>query len=322
MNNSVSNELLSLSSSPHIKSKVTTQVIMRDVLIALAPAFIWSIAAFGWRSILLTAISVIFCVFFEFGYEKLLNKPITISDLSAVVTGVLLAFNVPSSAAWWLMPIGAFFAIVIVKQLFGGIGKNVVNPALAARIFLFVSWPEELTEFSEPMADAISSATALTSLKAGSSPDYSILDMFLGKCAGCIGEVSALLLLVGFAYLLIRRVISWQIPVAYIGTVALLALIFPMYGNSLEYMGYAVFSGGLMLSAIFMATDYVTSPVTGKGRLIYGVGCGLITVMIRYFGAYPEGASFSIMIMNLLVWYIDRATTPIRFGGKKQKGNS
>lgn len=320
MNSNESTELLALSPSPHVKSKCTTHIIMRDVLIALAPALCWSIFVFGWRALFLTAVSVAFCVFFEYGYEKLMKRPITVGDLSAAVTGVLLAFNVPSGAAWWLMPIGAFFAIVIVKQLFGGIGKNVVNPALAARIFLFVSWPAELTEFSEPAADAISSATALANLKEGILPSYSIADMFLGKCPGCIGEVSALMLLIGAVYLIVRRVITWHIPVAYIGTVALLALIFPQAGTAFEYLAYSVFSGGLILGAVFMATDYTTSPVTSKGRLIYGVGCGLLTVLIRRFGAYPEGVSFSIMIMNLLVWYIDRLTIPVRFGGKQKKG--
>ncbi len=320
MNTQDSGELLSLSSSPHVNSGCSTRRIMLDVLIALAPALVWSVVMFGWRALMLTAVSVAFCVFFEFGYEKLMKKPITVGDLSAAVTGVLLAFNVPVGAAWWLMPIGAFFAIVIVKQLFGGIGKNVVNPALSARIFLFVSWPTELSRFVEPASDAISSATPLASLKTGELPGYSLLDTFLGKCPGCIGEVSALMLLIGLVYLLVRRVITWHIPAAYIGTVAVFALIFPQAGDPLTYLAYSLTSGGLLLGAIFMATDYTTSPVTAKGRLIYGVGCGLLTVLIRYFGAYPEGVSFSIMIMNLLVWYIDRLTVPVKFGGKRKGG--
>lgn len=320
--NSSQSELLVLSSSPHVKHKNNTQRIMLDVIIAMLPAFIWSVVVFGWKPIMLTAISVISCVGFEYGYQKLMKKPTTIGDLSAVITGMLIAFNVPATASWWLMPIGAFFAIVIVKQLFGGIGKNVVNPAIAARVFLFISWPAQLTNFPKPniAADAISSATALGSLKAGALPEgYSLLDMFLGFCPGCIGEVSAMLLLVGGLYLIIRRVITWHIPVAFIGTVALAGVIFPQAGTNLEYLGYAVLSGGLILGAFFMATDYTTSPVTAKGRLLFGFGCGVITVMIRYFGAYPEGVSFAIMIMNLLVWYIDRLTLPVRFGGKKSK---
>lgn len=317
-------ELFALSSSPHVKHKNNTQRIMLDVIIALMPAFIWSIVVFGWRAILLTGIAVASCVLFEYAYQRLMKKPTTISDLSAVVTGILIAFNVPSSTSWWLMPIGAFFAIVVVKQLFGGIGKNVVNPAIAARVFLFVSWPKQLGEgFYEPMSDAVSSATILGTInkaEAAIPESYSILDAFLGFIPGVIGEVSALMLLIGGLYLIIRRVITWHIPVAFIGTVALFGVIFPQAGGNLEYMLYAICSGGVMLGAIFMATDYTTSPVTYKGRLIFGFGCGALTVLIRYFGAYPEGVSFAIMIMNLLVWYIDRATIPVRFGGKKQKG--
>ncbi|MBQ9117155.1 MAG: RnfABCDGE type electron transport complex subunit D [Clostridia bacterium] len=312
-------ELLVLSSSPHVKHKNNTRSIMLDVIIAMLPALVWSVVTFGWRPLMLTFVSVLSCISFEYGFQRLTNRPTTVNDLSAVVTGMLLAFNVPSHAAWWLMPIGAFFAIVIVKQLFGGIGKNVVNPAIAARIFLFVSWPAQLTGFNQPFTDAVSSATPLSFLKTGVIPEgYSILDMFLGLCPGCLGEVSSLLLLVGGIYLLVRRVITWHIPVAYLGTVAALAFIFPQAGGGLEYMAYTLFSGGLMLGAFFMATDYTTSPVTYKGRLLYGFGCGVLTVMIRYFGAYPEGVSFSIMIMNLLVWYIDRLTIPVKFGGKKK----
>ena len=314
-------ELFALSSSPHVKHKNNTQRIMLDVIIALLPAFIWSAVVFGWRPIMLVAVSVASCVLFDYLYCRLMKKQNTVCDLSAVITGMLLAFNVPSHAAWWLMPIGAFFAIVIVKQLFGGIGKNVVNPAIAGRIFLFVSWPDQLTAFSEPITDAVSSATALGSLKTGAIPEnYDILDMFLGFCPGSLGEVSALLLLIGGLYLIVRRVITWHIPVAFLGTVALFGVIFPQAGGNLEYMLYALLSGGVMLGSIFMATDYTTSPVTPKGRLLFGFGCGALTVLIRYFGAYPEGVSFAIMIMNLLVWYIDRLTIPVRFGGKKQKG--
>ena len=308
------NQLFSLSSSPHIKSKNTTSVVMRDVLIALAPALIWSVFVFGYKALVLTALSVALCVLFEAGYQKIAGKPITVSDLSAAVTGVLIAFNLPSSCSWWVLIPGTFFAIVIVKQLFGGIGKNIVNPAIAARIFMFVSWPSQMSSFNKPLSDAISSATPLSSMKAGVLPNESLPDMFFGFIPGCIGEVSALMMLIGFAYLLIRRVITWHIPVSFVGTVALFSVIFPQAGTNLEYLAYSVLSGGLLLAAIFMATDYTTSPVTWKGRLIYGFGCGLITVAIRFLGAYTEGASFAIMIMNLLVWYIDRVTLPRRFG--------
>ena len=312
--NMTENQLFALSSSPHVRTKNTTSVIMRDVLIALAPAFVWSVIVFGYKAFVLTALSVALCVFFEAGYQKLTKKPVTVSDLSAAITGVLIAFNLPSSCAWWVLIPGTFFAIVIVKQLFGGIGKNIVNPAIAARIFMFVSWPSQMSAFKEPLSDAVSSATPLTSMKAGVLPNESLVDMFLGFIPGSIGEVSALMILIGGAYLLIRRVITWHIPVSFIATVALFSVIFPQAGTNLEYLVYSVLSGGLLLGAFFMATDYTTSPVTWKGRLIFGFGCGLITVAIRFLGAYPEGVSFAIMIMNLLVWYIDRATLPRRFG--------
>lgn len=316
--NTDTGELLTLSPSPHIKYKDTTQTIMRDVLIALAPAFVWSVVVFGYVAALLTVLSVALCVFYEFAYQKLTKQSVTVRDLSAAVTGVLIAFNLPPTCAPWVLVFGCFFAIVVVKQLFGGIGKNIVNPAIAARIFMFVSWPGQLSVFRDAMSDAVSSATPLASLKTGALPEYGIADAFFGLIPGCIGEVSALLLLVGFAYLLIRRVISWHIPVAFIGTVAVFALIFPEAGTPLQSLGYQLFSGGLMLGAIFMATDYTTSPVTRAGRLINGFGCGLLTVAIRYLGAYPEGVSFAIMIMNLLVWYIDRATMPRVFGAERR----
>lgn len=312
-------ELYTLSSSPHIKHKITTSNIMRDVIIALVPALIWSFIVFGIRAVLISVISVASCVVFEYAFQKFLKRTVTVNDLSAVVTGLLLAFNMPTYVSWWAVVAGAFVSIVIAKQIFGGIGRNVVNPALAGRIFLFVSWPSQMTSFAEPFTDSVSSATPLAALKAGEIPETGILDMFLGFIPGSMGEVSALLLIVGGLYLIFRKVISWHIPVSYILTVAFLAVLFPAAGSPLEYLGYALFSGGLMLGAIFMATDYTTSPVTFKGRLIFGIGCGLLTVLIRYFGAYPEGVSFAIMIMNLLVWYIDRLTMPVKFGAKFQK---
>ena len=317
---------LTLSPSPHVKHKNTTQVVMRDVLIALAPAFVWSIVIYGWMSAVLTALSVALCVFYEFAYQKLTKKPITVSDCSAAITGVLIAFNLPVTTAPWVLIFGCFFAIVIVKQLFGGIGKNIVNPAIAARIFMFVSWPGQLSHFPNGYynpfvsADAVTSATPLTALKGGEVPETSILESFLGQTGGSLGEISALLLIIGGIYLLVRRVITWHIPVSFIATVAVFAFFFPQAELSgIESMGYHVFSGGLMLGAIFMATDYTTSPVTPVGRLIFGCGCGLLTVLIRFLGAYPEGASFAIMIMNCLVWYIDRVTMPRVFGQRKEK---
>jgi len=321
-------EILTVSPSPHIVSPDTTATVMFDVILALLPAFLWGVYVFGIRALAVMAVSVAACVGFEAAAQFLLHRPVTIRDLSAVVTGLLLAMNLPVSVPLWMPVVGGFFAIVVVKQLFGGIGCNFVNPALAARVFLF-SWASEMTAFSAdgekvtslaPVlaeGDIVASATPLASLKTGEIPPETIIDMVLGYKAGCIGEVSALLLLAGGIFLLVQRVITWHIPVAYIGTVALMTFLFPKSaGMPVEFMLYELLAGGLMLGAFFMATDYATSPVTPVGRLIFGMGCGLLTVLIRYFGAYPEGVSFSILVMNLLVWYIDKATMPRRFGGK------
>ncbi len=316
-----------ISPAPHIRTPNTTRSVMLDVLIALCPAFIWGVIHFGLRALMIGIISVASCVLFEALSQLILRRPVTISDLSAAVTGLLLAMNLSSAVPIWMPIVGAFFAIVVVKQLFGGIGKNVVNPALAARVFLF-AWPGEMGKFtaagvkltSMGTADIVASATPLASLKEGVFPELNLLDMFIGKMPGCIGEVSALFLILGGIYLLLRRVITWHIPVSFIATVAALSFLFPQTptGN-LDFMLAELLSGGLMLGAVFMATDYATSPVTPTGRVIFGVGCGLITVFIRFFGGYPEGVSFSILIMNLLVWYIDRYTMPVKFGGKSNE---
>lgn len=318
-------KLLVASSSPHMKGNDTTATIMSRVLIALLPAFIWGVVIFGYRTLTLTFISVISCVLFEFLYQKIMNKPIRIGDLSAVVTGVLIAFNLPVNTPLWAPVIGAAFAIIIVKQLFGGIGKNIVNPAIAARIFLFLSFNfmavfQDINEAKLPAfqmnPDVIAGATPLMYLKDGTSPpSLSLLDMFLGQHGGSLGEVSALLLLAGGIYLIIRKVITWHIPVSFIGTVVLIAFLAPRGVDNVEFAISQVLAGGLILGAVFMATDYVTSPITQTGKLIFGVGCGLITIFIRYFGVYPEGVSFAIMIMNLFVWYIDKLTKPVKFGG-------
>ena len=325
-------KMLTVSSSPHIKAWETTRTLMIDVIIALVPALVWGIYSFGWRALSITVMSVASCVAFEYLTQKLLKRPVTVRDFSAVVTGILLAFNLPVSTPLWIPVAGGFFAIVIVKQLFGGIGKNIVNPALAARVFLFTAWPNEIKTFTAPLrdtlsflninVDAVSTATPLAAMKNGVTPDATLFDMVLGNVPGCIGEISVIMLVLGGIYLLVRKVITWHIPVAYIGTVALITFIFPLDKSvqAWQFMLMQVCSGGLILGAIFMATDYVTSPATKVGRLIYGVGCGLITVFIRYFGGYSEGVSFSIMIMNLLVWYIDSFTRPKIFGApKKQK---
>lgn len=313
-------KFLKMSASPHVHSPVTTTFLMLDVILALIPALIWSVYVFGWRALTLTAVSAAACVVFEFLYRRLTHKPDSIGDLSAVVTGILLAFCLPVNIPLWMPVVGAFFAIVIVKQLYGGIGKNVVNPALAARVFLFLSFSGEMTGFTAPHThgvDAVASATPLASLQKGILPETELFDLFLGEMPGCIGEVSVTLLVLGGIYLLCRKVIAWHIPVAYIATVALITYLFPTGGiDGFTFMQYELCSGGLILGAFFMATDYVTSPVTSRGRIIYGIGCGLITVFIRYFG-YPEGVSFAILIMNLFTLALDKLTKPVKFGGGK-----
>jgi electron transport complex protein RnfD len=316
-------KLFTVSSSPHIRNPEDTASIMTDVIIALVPAQAMAIYVFGLRSLMMTLVSVIASVFFEWGYRKLLKKDSSIHDLSAVVTGILIAFCLPANAPYWLPVVGAFFAIVIVKQLYGGIGKNFVNPALAARAFLF-SWPVLMATWMKPFSysslwniaeDAVTSATPLASLHVGTMPTTSFMSMFLGYTGGSLGEVSALALLAGGFYLCLRKIITPRIPLSYLLTVAVITFAFPKGGNGhLEWMMANLLSGGLMLGAIFMATDYTTSPVTKKGHVIYGIGCGLLTVFIRYFGSYPEGVSYSILIMNVCVWLIDKVTLPRRFG--------
>ena len=320
-------------SSPHIRGNETTRSLMLDVVIAMVPALVAAVIVFGIRALTLTAVSVVACIFWEWLYRKILKKDQTVGDLSAVVTGMLLAFVSPVTTPYWMIIVGAFFAIIVVKQLFGGIGKNFVNPALAGRAFLLGSYASVMTTWVDPAAnktplfggtvDVVTTATPLAMMKSGdleALSQYSIMDMFLGKIPGSLGEVSALLLIVGGLYLIIRKVINWQTPVAYIATVAVLTFLFPRYGASgLEWMLYSIFGGGLMLGAFFMATDYATSPVTKKGQLIFGIGCGLFTVFIRYFGSYSEGVCYSIMIMNLCVALIDKFTKPARFGVVKSE---
>ena len=307
--------LLTVSTSPHIRHGNTTTRVMADVLIAMAPALIWGIYVFGLNALLMPLIAAASCVLFELLTQKLLRKPVTVGDLSAVVTGVLIGFNLPANNSYFLPIVGSAFAIIVVKQLFGGIGKNFLNPALAARVFLFLSWPVQMTSYPAPFDRAVVDVVASATPRSGGAAD--LLDLFLGKCGGSIGEVSALLLLAGGAYLMIRRVISWHIPVAYLGTVALITFVFPRGEGFFDwrFMLFELLSGGLMLGAILMATDYVTSPITKSGKLIFGVGCGLLTVFLRYFGSYPEGVSFAVLVMNCLVFYIEKLTRPRVFGG-------
>ena len=317
------------SSSPHIRSNEDTRSIMLDVIIALLPALAWSVYCFGLQALLLTAVSVVSCVFFEWAYRKLMHKSCMVGDLSAVVTGLLLSFVCPPELPCWIIIIGAFFSIVVVKQLYGGIGCNFLNPALAGRAFLLASYATLMTTWSIPSIrpDVTSAATPMAIMKEGTAEafttltsNYTIADMFIGKVGGSLGEVSALCLLVGGLYLLIRKVISWQIPVAYIGTVAILTLIAaPADINAVQYMLYNVFGGGLMLGAIFMATDYATSPVTKPGQLIFGLGCGLLTCFIRRFGSYPEGVCYSILIMNCTTWLLDKYIRPTIYGAAKKE---
>ena len=324
---------LTISSSPHAHSPVTTQTIMRDVLIALVPALLGSIYFFGFRALLVTLVSAAACVFFEWGFCKIRKLHCKTYDLSAVVTGVLLAFVCPVTIPYWTIILGDFFAIVLVKMLFGGLGKNIVNPALAGRAFLF-SWPVLMSNWVKVgfdnaagllstadavTADAVTAATPMSAMHQGALPEESILDMFLGNIGGCIGETSALLLIIGFIYLLYRKVITARIPLAYIGTVAILAFLFPQGNDRIAWMAAQVFGGGLMLGAIFMATDYVTSPLTKLGQIVYGIGCGVITILIRYFGGYSEGVTYAILCMNACAVLLDKIGRPVKFGAPKKE---
>ena len=303
---------LLVSSAPHITGKDSTASLMRDLIIAMVPAMIASTLFFGVQSLILTAVSVLACVAFEYLYEKMLKKPITVGDLSAAVTGILLAFNCPPTLPLWTVVVGAFFAIVIVKQLFGGLGYNFANPAIVARIILGLGYTGLMTSWTFPATvsgDAVASATPLAVYAAGGTVNY--LDMFVGSTGGVLGETSALALLLGFVYLVVRKVISPTIPVTYVATVAVLAVVLGV--DPVVY----VLGGGLLLGAIFMATDYVTSPYTEKGKIIFGIGLGLITVIIRRFGSMTEGVSYAILLMNLVVPYINKATRQKPLGAPK-----
>lgn len=292
-------------SSPHIRAAENTRSIMLDVIIAMLPALAWAVWMFGFKALTLTAVSAAGCVFFEWGYRKLMKKPQSVGDLSAVVTGMLLAFVSPVTTPHWMILVGDFFAIVVVKQLFGGIGKNFANPALVGRIVLFLSFSKTMTAWVFP--DAVSSATPLAQLAAGQKPE--LWTLLLGNHGGCIGETCALALLLGGAYLLIRGVITWQTPVCFVGTVFVLSLIL---GQDAVRQ---ILSGGLLLGAFFMATDYVTTPQTCWGRALFGIGAGLLTCLIRFYGSYAEGVSFAILFMNILTPYLSKWTRSKPLGG-------
>ena len=316
--------ILDVAYQPQVRTTKDTCRLMLDVIIALIPAIIVGVLQFGLYPLVLLLTGVCSAVFWEWGYRRLFKKEASIGDLSAVLTGLLLALTMPPTAPWWLPVIGTFFGIVVVKQLYGGIGKNFLNPALAGRAFLFSSYATIMASWSVPNAlsgtvDGVSMATPLAGLYGDGLPAYfTAKSMFMGYLPGCIGEISTFAVLLGFAYLLWRNVISWRIPLSFVGTVALLTLIFGKTGYSNgEWMLYNIFSGGLMFGAVFMATDYSTSPVTLKGQLVYGAGCGALVVLIRYFGGFPEGVTYAVLIMNLCTWAIDKAFHRHQFGVSK-----
>ena len=310
--------MLKVSAPPHISTKDDVSTIMYDVILALMPAMIAGAYLFGYRAIIIVLISVLSSVAFEILWNKALNKQPSTNDLTAVVSGILLGFNMPVTVPLWMPVVGSFFMIIIVKMCFGGLGHNFMNPALAGRAFLMASWPAAMTRFVAPFSrldivdvtDAITSATPL-------SPEFadnvSAWNLFLGNVGGCIGETSALALLIGGAYLLIRRIITWRIPVCYLATVAVLSA---LCGADVSVQ---LLSGGLMLGAIFMATDYTTSPVTPLGQIIYAIGCGVLTCVIRFAGGYPEGVSYSILLMNIATPLIDKLTPPKIYGKRSDK---
>ncbi len=301
--------------SPHIKSTNRTSRLMAEVILALLPAWVYGCIHFGPRALLVTAVSVACAVACEALCCLALHKPLTVTDGSAAITGLLLAMTLPSTVPLWQVAVGDVFAILVIKCLCGGLGQNILNPALAARAFMMLIYPVGVTVY--PHIDAVSAATPMHQMAMHALPSEDLLSMLLGNRAGSIGETCALALLAGGAYLVWRKVISLRIPLTYIGTVAVLSLIFARGDNALVWMLYSVLGGGLLLGAVFMATDYVTSPVTPIGQLIYGVGCGVLTFLFRRFGLYPEGVTYAILLMNLFSWTIDRCTAPRRFGTKK-----
>lgn len=308
---------LTVASSPHMKGNFRINRIMLDVVLALLPALVVGTCILGTRALIVTMISVITAISVEYAYCVLTKNRNTIVDGSAMVTGLLLAMTLPVTVPYWLVAVGSIFAIIVVKVLSGGLGENIFNPALAARAFMMLIYPVGMVRYAGIGVDGVTTATPLHHMVMPALPEESLLDMFLGKCPGSIGEISTLALLVGGAYLLYRKVISIRIPAAYLGTVAVLSFVFYKTEAPFMWMMYSLLSGGVMLGAIFMATDYTTSPTTPIGQVIYGVGCGILTVLFRYFGLYPEGVTYAILLMNAFAWMIDRYTAPRRFGTKK-----
>ena len=306
---------LTVASSPHIRGDFKSSRIMFDVMLALVPAMVVGIWMHGFRSLVVTLVSIASCVFLEWLYSVVTKTRNTVVDGSALVTGMLLAMTLPATVPYWLVIVGAAFAIIFVKALCGGLGQNIFNPALSARGFMMLVAPAYMVRFEG--VDGVTAATPLHHMVMPALPEESVLDMFLGNCPGSIGEVSALALLIGGAYLVYRKVISIRIPAAYLGSVAVLTLVFAKTDSPISWMLYSLLSGGVMLGAIFMATDYATSPATPVGQVVYGIGCGVLTVIFRYFGLFPEGVTYAILLMNALVWVIDYYTPIRRFGTKK-----
>jgi len=306
---------LTVASSPHIRGNFRTNRIMMDVVLALLPALAVGIWQFGLRALAVTSICIGAAIVTEWLYSLVTKTRNTVVDGSAIVTGLLLAMTLPHTVPYWQAVTGSVFAILVVKCLCGGLGQNIFNPALAARAFLMLIWPVGLTRYMG--VDGVSAATPLHHMVMPALPEESVMDMFLGNCPGSIGEISALALLAGGAYLVYRKVISIRIPASYLGTVAVLTLLFHKTDAPVAWMLYSLFSGGVMLGAIFMATDYATSPATPVGHILYGIGCGILTVIFRYYGLFPEGVTYAILIMNAFVWFIDRHTAMRRFGTGK-----
>ena len=321
---------LIMSVSPHIRKGESVTKTMSEVIIGLIPALVAAVYFFGPRALTLTLVSVIACVLSEYIWNKIIKKDNTITDLSAVVTGMLIAFCLPATVPYYMVIVGDVFAIIVVKGFFGGLGKNIVNPALAARAFMLASWPVEMTTFVSPhtslklfgkAVDTVSSATPLSVIKGtGDVFNAEYFDLLFGNVPGCIGEISAVCILLGGLYLLFNKIITWHIPVTYILTVGIFAVIFGDKADMANIFVYNILSGGVLLAAFFMATDYVTSPVTKKGEIIFAIGAGFITEVIRVYGGYPEGVTYAILIMNICVPFIDKYTAPRVFGEVKKNG--
>ena len=309
---------LTVTSSPHIRGDFRTSRLMLDVVLALLPALIVGAIVLGARALMVTLIYMAAAVAAEYLYSLALKRRNTIVDASALVTGMLFAMTLPVSVPYWLAAAGSAFAILVAKLMCGGLGQNIFNPALFARAFALILFPAALTRYPALGVDAVSSSTPLHHMGMPALPEESVLDMFLGNCPGSIGEISALALIAGGIYLVARKVISARIPLSYLATVAVLTLVFHKTDDAISWMLYSLFSGGVMLGGIFMATDYVTSPVTKKGQIFYGIGCGILTVIFRYYGLFPEGVTYAILLMNLLVWVIDRYTAPRIYGYQKE----